>query len=136
MGGRNKMKTVLIIFIAIMLAIPCYADDLTDIYQQQLLSLYQQMNVCLQRCVMITQHELADLKMETEALRLGRYIPSSPAQKKPHAEIRQIHNKILETKITIAEKNNGKLPESVKHIEESFKFSEKQQQELSFALGK
>lgn len=131
------MKTILVFFItATMLFItPCYADDLTDIYQQQLISLYQQMKVCLQRCVMLSQHAHADLKMEIEALRLGRFMPTGPAPKKPHAEIRQLQNKIIETKITIAEKNNGKLPDWAKYIEESFKFSEQQQQELSFALG-
>lgn len=117
--------------------IPCYADDLTDIYQQQLISLYQQLNGCLQKCVMITQHDFLDLQMEIKAQRLGiASRPSGPQQNKPHAEIRQIYNKILETKITIADKNNGTLPNWAKYIEESFKFSEKQHQELSFALGR
>jgi hypothetical protein len=129
------MKTVLIIFIAIMLTIPCYADDLTDIYQQQLTSLYQQLKVCLERCVKLSdRHDAILMSGASTGMKYNDYLKTQ--RDLPYAEVRQLQNKITETKITIAEKNNGKLPDWAKRIEESFTLSEREKLELGFALGK
>jgi hypothetical protein len=130
------MKTILAICIATMLCITlCYADDLTDMYQQQLTSLYQQLKVCLERCVKLSdRHDAILMSGASTGMKYNDYLKTQQAL--PYGEVRQLQNKIIETKITVTEKNNGKLPAWAKQIEESFKLSEREKLELGFALGK
>lgn len=129
------MKTILIIFMAIMFVLPCYANDLTDIYQEQLISLYKQRKVCLERCVKLSErHDAILMSGASTGLKYNDYLKTQ--RELPYDEVRQLQNKIMEIKISIAEKNNGKLPDWVKSIEESFTLSEREKLELGFALGK